>query len=85
VVLQFYPFNQAGVFGSPVVSDAGVNCGKAAVMAPRIFLAPPTLVYTAVHQSLRYHRREQKMIEPDAGAGRPPVALVFPECPERSI
>jgi hypothetical protein len=50
-----------------------------------VFFTPHTSVYTAVYQPLRYHRREKEMVEPHALVGRPPVALVIPECPERPI
>jgi len=50
-----------------------------------VFFTPHTSVYTAVNQPLRYPWREQEMIEPHALVGRPPVALVVPECPERPI
>jgi hypothetical protein len=50
-----------------------------------IFFASHTSVYTAVYQPLRYLRREKEMIEPHALVGRPPLALVIPECPERPI
>src|ERR1700688_591810 len=48
-----------------------------------VVLAPHPSVYTAVHEALAQFRRQQKVIEPHALVGAPPVTLVIPERPER--
>src|SRR6266576_3407994 len=50
-----------------------------------VVLATHPSIYTAVHQALAQHRREQKVIEPHALVGAPTVTLVIPERPERSF
>ena len=54
-------------------------------MVAGVFLATHPSVYTAIHESVAHCRRKQEVIEPHALVCSPPVALVIPERPERSV
>jgi len=54
-------------------------------MIAGVLLATHPSVYTAVHESLRYLRREQEVIEAHPLVGRPTFALVIPERPQRPV
>src|ERR1700682_1606189 len=54
-------------------------------MVARVLLATHPSVYTAIHESVAHCRRKQEVIEPHALVCSPPVALVIPERPERSV
>src|ERR1700733_8007490 len=54
-------------------------------MVARVFLPTRPSVNTAVHESVRQIRREQKVIESHAFVFLPPFKFVIPECPERPV
>src|SRR3984957_3140071 len=54
-------------------------------MVTCVYLPTRPSVYTAVHESVRHLRREQKVIESHAFVLLPPFIFVIPECPERPV
>src|SRR3984957_12518967 len=54
-------------------------------MVTCVYLPTRPSVYTAVYESVRHLRREQKVIESHAFVLLPPFIFVIPECPERPV